>query len=72
MSRVLSADLVGLLLDSVFVEPAKATREVPTQRDGQNVDQDQESKWIQQHHCVVQERKCCRRGEEEKMWAGSE
>lgn len=45
----------ALLLDSVLVEPAETSREVPAQRDGQDVDEAQQSEGVQQHHRVGQE-----------------
>lgn len=44
-----------LLLDSVLVKPAEALSEIPAQRDGKDVDEDEEGEGVEQHHCVLQE-----------------
>lgn len=44
------------LLDSVLVKPAETLSEVPAQRDREDVDEAEQSKGVEQHHCVFQER----------------
>lgn len=48
-----------VLLDSVLVKPAESLREVPAQRDGEDVDEGEQSEGVQQNHCVLQEGQSC-------------
>lgn len=48
-----------LLLDSVLVKQAESSREVPAQREGEDVDEDERSEGVEQHHRVGQEGKSC-------------
>lgn len=44
-----------VLLDSVLVKPAQTLGEVPAQRDGEDVDEAEQSERVEQHHGVLQE-----------------
>lgn len=44
-----------VLLDAVLVKPAETLSEVPAQRDGEDVDEAEQSEGVEQHHCVLQE-----------------
>lgn len=48
-----------VLLDSVFVKPAEALGEIPAQRDGEDVDEAEESEGVEQHCSVLQEGQSC-------------
>lgn len=44
-----------VLLDAVLVKPAETLSEVPAQRDGEDVDEAEQSEGVEQHHGVLQE-----------------
>ncbi len=44
-----------VLLDSVLVKPAETPREIPSQRDGKDVNEAEQSEGVEQHHSVLQE-----------------
>lgn len=48
-----------VLLDSVLVKPAETLCEVPAQRDGEDVDEAEQSEGVEQHHGVLQEGQSC-------------
>lgn len=46
----------AVLLDSELVKPAEALSEVPAQRDGEDINEYEQSERVEQHHRVLQER----------------
>lgn len=44
-----------VLLDSLLVKPAEASGEVPPQRDGEDIEEAEQSEGVEQHHRVLQE-----------------
>ena len=48
-----------VLLDSELIKQAQTLSEVPAQSDREDVDEGEQRERVEQHHCVLQERKSC-------------